>query len=220
MTANEKLTALSLSYTQQNKTLFSNLNFELSAGELLLIEGENGSGKSTLLRILSGLTLPHTGQILWCDVAIEKNRAQYQASLNYASHGNGLKLSLTVLENLELACYLQKPILATRAIPHSYLNYKFDNALKQLQLNDYQNTPVKELSAGLKRRVMLAKLFLIEQKIWILDEPLTSLDQQTQTIFFDILQKHLNNNGMAIISSHHVLDFNNLTTKRINLSAC
>src|SRR3990167_7301219 len=165
MNTKTSLHANHLSCIRQNKPLFSNLSFELNAGEALLIKGPNGSGKSSLLRILAGLATPTHGEHLWCGEKIEDQRLHYFNHLHYISQNNGLKLELSIIENLQLAAHL-----ALVQIPD------LQTLLSQFQLLADQQTSVKYLSAGQKRRVALAKLFLIPKLLWILDEPLTALD--------------------------------------------
>jgi heme exporter protein A len=93
-----------------------------------------------------------------------------------------------------------------------------DTTLALLQLSAYKHQLTKHLSAGQKRRVALAKLFLFPKPIWILDEPLTALDINTQQLFLSQLDGHLKQGGMAIISSHHTLTVQ-APTKKLRLIA-
>ncbi len=181
-----------LSCIRQHKTLFTDLNFTLNAGDILLIEGENGSGKSSLLRLLTGLSTPQCGSIFWRRQSIQQLGTRYGQDLHYLSHQNGLKSELTVKENLQLTAELHANALTA-----------FEHTLALLQLNAYQNYFVHQLSAGQKRRLALAKLILFPKTLWILDEPLTSLDTATQQVFLSQLEAHRKKGGIAIISSHH-----------------
>src|SRR5690349_5069944 len=97
------LQAINLCCKRQHKTLFADISFQLSPGEALLIEGPNGSGKSSLLRLLTGLATPFSGDILWRSHSIQQTQTEYRENLHYLSHSNGIKLGLTVRENLQLA---------------------------------------------------------------------------------------------------------------------
>ncbi|OGT37770.1 MAG: heme ABC exporter, ATP-binding protein CcmA [Gammaproteobacteria bacterium RIFCSPHIGHO2_12_FULL_37_14] len=179
-----------LSCVRQQKILFSNISLQLTAGELLLIEGPNGSGKSSLLRLIVGLLPPSEGEIFWQGSPIHKKYQAYTEHLHYIGHANGLKLGLTVRENLQL----QSLSLS--------LTKNISLILSQLQLTQNQDTQAKFLSAGQKRRLALAKLFLFPKRLWILDEPLTALDQTTQELFLAQLAIHLQNGGIGMVSSH------------------
>lgn len=187
--------ATKLSCIRQQKIIFSDVSFRLESGGLLLVEGVNGAGKSSLLRLLCGLATPSSGDIHWS--------AQ---DMHYVSHSNGIKLGLTVLENVRLfATLLQQPSLAVEPV------------LTQLQLHNDQYTLAKYLSAGQKRRLALAKLFLFPKLLWILDEPLTALDAHSQTIFLSALAAHLKKGGIAIVSSHHVFTLPDINVQRLIL---
>jgi heme exporter protein A len=209
------LQASHLSCVRQQKMLFGDISFELQSGQALLIEGENGSGKSSLLRLLSGLSTPAEGNILWCGQAIQSIRDDYAQCLHYLGHSNGIKQGLTIAENLQLLNCI------SLAMPANELTKKIDAVLEELQILAFKNTYVKNLSAGQKRRVALAKLFLIPKKIWILDEPLTALDTNAQTFFLNKLEIHLQGGGIAIISSHHAMTFTNAAAiKNLRLISC
>lgn len=192
------LQAKQLSCLRQGAFLFQDLSFECQSGSALLIEGPNGSGKSSLLRLLTGLATPTTGEIFWLNQPIQSSRADYADELHYVAHANGIKLGLTVLENCELACAL-----------HENNSENSEAILAQLDLHLHQHKLAKHLSAGQKRRLALARLFLIAKKCWILDEPLTALDAKTQTILLEKIEAHLQGGGICVISSHHTIPIKN-----------
>lgn len=205
-----KLSVINLSCIRQHKSLFANISFQLKAGSVLLIEGPNGSGKSSLLRLLTGLATTENGEILWQGKCIHEQRETYWNHLHYVGHTNGIKLGLTVTENLRLLCHLH---LANT------LN-AFEPVLSQLQLSAYHHTEARYLSAGQKRRLALAKLFLCQKTLWILDEPLTALDQMTQDFFLSQLNAHVEKGGIAIISSHHPMRFPQVSLQTLRLTSC
>lgn len=191
------LSVSNLSCVRQQQIIFRDISFSLSAGESLLVEGENGSGKSTLLRLLTGLSTPTSGHIYW--------QQQYTEALHFIGHTNGIKLGLTVKENLQLLSHLNSTKLIS-----------LDETLEKLKLSAYQQTLTQQLSAGQKRRVALAKLFLFPKPIWILDEPLTALDVDTQLLFLKHLDQHLQQGGISVISSHHSIP----SIKTLRLTSC
>lgn len=198
-----------LSCTRQRVSLFKNLSFELDAGAMLLVQGNNGSGKSSLLRLLTGLSTPASGSITWQGENIQDLRSDYWEQLHYIGHSNGIKLGLTVLENLQLASHLTHGISTT-----------IDNTLAELQLDEHKHSLAKYLSAGQKRRLALARLFLLPKTFWILDEPLTALDTHLQALFSAKLTAHLQQGGIAVISSHHPIAVTAAALHTVRLSAC
>jgi heme exporter protein A len=211
-----QLQIIKLSCIRQHKPLFALISFELKSGDVVLIEGPNGSGKSSLLRLLAGLSTPAHGDILWRGSPIQHCRANYAESLHYVGHTNGIKLGLTVIENLQMMHHLSLASPRSDISDISELEYVLDC----LQLSAYKNTQANYLSAGQKRRLALAKLFLIPKVLWILDEPLTALDITTQTLFLSRLTTHLKNGGIGIVSSHHALALKNVTVQMLRLGPC
>lgn len=198
-----------ISCVRRQKKVLADLSLELVAGDILLIEGENGAGKSSLLRLIAGLAVPFTGNITWQNQAIENYRAQYHNNIFYLGHTNAIKLNLTVKENLYLGSQL-----------HFFSLNEVDNLLEALQLSAEVNTLTQALSAGQKRRVALAKLFLSQKKIWLLDEPFTALDQHIQQFCQKQFENHANHGGIILISTHHRMSFNYQPIKLLRLNAC
>jgi len=186
------LAATDLGCIRQGKVLFPPVSFSLCAGRLLLVEGANGAGKSSLLRLIAAAATPAHGTLSWNGKSLEESHAEYIEHIHYVGHANGIRLGLTVAENLLLAGELaQHPVT------------DMESTLALLQLNEQQHTQTQFLSAGQKRRAALARLFLIPRSLWILDEPFTSLDVATQKMLLDKIEGHLANGGMCVMTSHH-----------------
>lgn len=198
-----------LSCVRQQKILFADISFHLNSGTALLVEGPNGSGKSSLLKLLTGLSTPAAGDIYWKGKSLSLNHADYWENLHYVGHTNGVRLGLTVAENLQLMGHLTDKKLSDS-----------DAALSHLQLAAHKNTQAKYLSAGQKRRLALAKLFLVKKTLWILDEPFTALDAATQEFLLMQLENHLLNGGICIISSHHPIIFKKIPAQTLRLEIC
>jgi len=191
-THNPELKIINLACIRDDRNLFSKINYHLFPTQLLLVEGTNGSGKSSFLRLIAGILTPTAGTILWQTLSIEKNRFLYFRDFHYQGHLPGIKLGLTVAENLSLT----KHLLLTNQNP------LHDSMLYELGLVNCLNQMAHTLSAGQKKRLSLAKLFLFPKKLWILDEPFNSLDKEMQAIFLFKLENHLKDGGIAIISAH------------------
>lgn len=190
------LTVEHLQCIRDDRVLFDDLNFSLSAGQLLQIEGRNGSGKTSLLRILCGLTLPTEGKISWKNQDIQNIKSSYWASLTYIGHANGIKADLTPLENLAMA----------RALSQTPTSTDLATALEQVGLYGFEDIPTRTLSAGQQRRVALARLLVSETPLWILDEPFTALDKTAISLIEEWLDAHAKRGGAAILTSHHTVN--------------
>jgi heme exporter protein A len=202
---NYELQGINLSCVRDDRVLFSELNFKLNTGQVLLLEGRNGSGKTSLLRILCGFREPDSGEITWNNEAI--NDSSYYADMAYIGHLDGIKKELTVLENLKVA-------LALGNIGH----YTIGEALKKVHLQGYDDVLVQALSAGQKRRLSLARLLITHNILWILDEPFTSLDKQGIALIESLMIEHCAKGGMIVLTSHHDITLHDVNVLQINLS--
>ena len=191
------LNAQGLACTRGNQRLFNDINLQLTAGQWLYVQGENGAGKTSLLRILAGLTLPTEGEVLWQNSPIGKQRSQYHQDLLYIGHQAGLKEDLTLTENLRAQ-------LAIDGVPVS--DAAIREALTRMGLGKRQHLPARVLSAGQKRRGLLARALLRPAKLWILDEPFNALDVQAIAQAQDLLKTHLAQGGLLVLTSHQTPD--------------
>jgi len=202
------LEALNLECVRGERRLFSGVSFALGAGEALQLFGPNGSGKSSLLRIVAGLLAPAAGEVHWRGSEIRAEGEDYRRQMLYLGHLNGIKDELTALENLRVLARLSG-VRATRAAAAS--------ALARLRLGGREDLPVKVLSQGQTRRVALSRLLLASAPLWILDEPLTSLDREAAAEVQKVLDAHLSRGGIALIATHQAIELDCAVSKRLNL---
>ena len=196
-----------LACIRDGRVLFKHLNLSLHAGQMLLVEGRNGSGKTSLLRLLTGLQLADAGDVLWAGESIGRLADDYYEQISYVGHHDGVKRELTCLENLRLIQVMGKPV-----------DCSLDDALERVNLYHDADTRVSQLSAGQKRRLALARLLVVESKLWILDEPFTSLDKNSMNSFATLFTEHLQMRGMIVMTSHHPVDMPDSNLQRLNLS--
>jgi heme exporter protein A len=164
--------------------LFRELSFRVSAGEWVAVRGPNGSGKTTLLRCMAGLTRADAGEVV---------RA---GGFVYAGHLAGIKDDLSAEENLRGSLGLRGVTVDAGAARE---------ALARAGLERIRHLPARRLSAGQRRRIGLARLMLDPAPGWILDEPLTALDDAGQQLFADLLARHLERGGLGLLATHHDL---------------
>ncbi len=195
----------SLCCIRDDRVLFENLSFCLFSGQALLLEGQNGSGKSSLLKILCGFREPDAGEVLWCGVDL--NNDSFFEQMAYVGHLDGVKKELTVLENLKIAGALGKPG-----------HYSIEETLERVHLSGYDDVLVQSLSAGQKRRLSLARLLITDNKLWILDEPFTSLDKEGIAIFEALMVDHIAREGMVVLTSHHDITLHGIDVQTIRLA--
>ncbi len=204
--ADAQLEVKHLSYCRCDQALFHDLNFSISAGGILQIVGANGTGKTTLLRIIAGLITVEHGSLLWCGKDIQHYNSEFNKQMAYLGHQLGISLSLTPLENLQIASAL-----------HAIKTKSIDHYLDKFNLLAYANNLTGHLSAGQQRGVALACLLIRQAQLWILDEPLASLDQAGSALIEHLLIDHVNNGGLAIITTHQAISLPQLSIQRLEL---
>lgn len=204
-----KLEANALECVRGGRRLFHGLSFSLGPGELLEIAGPNASGKTSLLRMLCGLLAPTSGEILWGNAIITSLNEEYLNSLAYLGHANGMKGELSARENLRIYCGLagvKRDETRIRA------------ALQRMGLGGRESAPAKILSQGQQRRLALARLLIAGKVLWLLDEPLAALDADAVRLVQSLIEEHLNEGGLAVLTTHQSLDVSAGKTTKIQLT--
>jgi len=170
--------------------IFSEISFDLSEGQHLLISGANGTGKTSLLRVICGLTIPTGGTIVWNQLATNNIDCRYYEHLAYLGHKNALIPELTVRENLEYTFEGNQSMNRTSSV------------LEAFGLNKYLDQFAEKLSNGQIRKIALSRILLSEKTLWILDEPVANLDTSGTQFLLTEMQAHLDQGGMLITTSN------------------
>lgn len=167
------------------RQLFERLSFSASGGSLVAVRGANGSGKTSLLRLLAGFGVPAAGEIRW--------QGLDDGAIAWLGHVDGLKGDFSPRENLDFHLAFHDVVGDT------------EQALQAAGLAQYADAPVRTLSAGQRRRTALARLALVDAAVWILDEPLTALDDGGQHWVTELVATHCKAGGLVVITSHQAL---------------
>lgn len=201
------LAAHGVAFTRNDAPVFGPLDFHVDAGEALLVQGGNGAGKTSLLRVLAGLVPPAAGHVeIDGRAAGPAGRARYVA---YLGHQPALKPDLDALENLHFLCGLQGR--RARQMPGS--------ALAVVGLAGYEDTLVRQLSAGQKRRLALARIWLSPAPLWLLDEPYANLDLEGINLVNRMISAHLRGGGAALVTTHGAYAAPPVRTRQLQLEA-
>ena len=181
----EKMKVENISYRINSRILFNNISFDTSNSGLTLITGKNGSGKSTLLKVLLGIVQPYSGSL----ISEEKVSYVPDSSDNYFI---GLSPNL-------LFGFLQKQFF----IETNLFKERLRELREQFYLNEKLMTQtIQSLSLGEKKKVMLIAAFLLDSDLYVMDEPLSGLDQISVENLLQLMEQKINLGKHFIIVSH------------------
>ena len=188
-----------LSIERSNKKIFENVNLSLGSGKIILLKGKNGSGKTTLLKALLNLIEPSSGAIYWKGKLLKKNLYNFFNHVTYIADRTSSLSKLSVKENIKI---WKKIFLSNIS------NSQVENILKTLKLDIYLDQKVNSLSFGETKKLEFLRLIIENKKIWILDEPLSNLDNESIDVIAQTFEDHRSKEGSIIFSSHQVSDIN------------
>ncbi|MBE8166857.1 MAG: cytochrome c biogenesis heme-transporting ATPase CcmA [Shewanella sp.] len=188
------LSADKLTCIREERILFDELSFGINSGDIVQIEGPNGAGKTSLLRILTGLSRPYEGQVLFHGTSITQCNEEYHQDLLYLGHKASVKPELTAEENLHVSLTLS-----------GHTNFDTRDILSNVNLTGFEDALAGHLSAGQHRRTSLARLWHTHAKIWILDEPFTAIDKKGVEQLEQLFLTHVARGGCVIFTSHQDL---------------
>ena len=184
------LQARGLCFARNDEPVFGPLDFVLPAGEALLVLGGNGAGKTTLLRVLAGLLPADAGEVRLAGRIVDRDHLARGSA--YLGHLPGHKAELATLENLEFA----------RALAGAPTSLDLEQALAEVGLAGYEDSPARRLSAGQNKRLGLARLRLQSAPLWLLDEPYANLDLDGIALVNRLIEAHLATGGAVLLTTH------------------
>lgn len=186
----------------------TDVNLEVSEGEVVLLSGGNGAGKTTLLRLIAGLVPAFSGEVIVLGKNLRINCRAHRDEVALVAHETGCYDELTVRENLYF-------FTRSRSQPTSVA----DDALDQLGLGRLADTLHGKLSAGQRRRLSIAKALAISPRLLLLDEPHAGLDADGREILDEVLRDAAAKGRTVILASHEIDRSRALADREIELQS-
>jgi len=186
---------LSKVYANNFKAL-DEINLQIEKGEIFALLGPNGAGKSTLINIICGIVTSSTGKIMVSNFDIKKEYRKARSLIGVVPQELTLEAFETVWDNV---CYSRG--LYGKALNPNYI----ESLLRELSLWEKRKSKLRELSGGMKRRVLIAKALSHEPTVLFLDEPSASVDVELRKDMWKIV-KRLKQKGVTIILTTHYIE--------------
>ena len=182
-----------LSIERLDKKIFENINLSLSPGNITILKGKNGSGKTTLLKAILNLLEPSFGSIYWKGKLLKKNLYDFYNHVTYIADTTTSLRKLTIKDNINI---WKKFFIS------NINDAQIETALQTLKLDNYFNKKVGTLSFGETKKLEFLRLIIENKNVWILDEPLSNLDEDSIELMKQTFEDHCSKEGSIIFSSH------------------
>ncbi|WP_303868647.1 ABC transporter ATP-binding protein [Acetobacterium wieringae] len=193
----------------QEKKILENINFKVDKGEFFGLLGSNGAGKTTMIKLISTLLLPSHGKILLDRNEITRNNVEIKKRITTVTQEYTLRGDMSVDEIMEYQGRLYR-------IPREQRKRDSKDLLEFCGLMEHRKKRVRELSGGMKRKLMLCRALLPKPELVLLDEPTVGLDPFSRRQMWDLISG-LNQQGMTFILTTHYMEEAQMLCKRIAL---
>jgi ABC-2 type transport system ATP-binding protein len=173
------------------------LTISVRKGEIFGLLGRNGAGKTTLLRILTTLVSPTAGSASVLGFDVVRDALAVRRSICAVLQENAVELYLSVVDNLATFARFH-------GVPAAQIRSRSDRVLEQFGLLDQRSAKVIDLSGGMKRRVQVAKVFMVEKPVVFLDEATTGMDPVNKRATIEAIREQARR-GRTILLTTHIL---------------
>ncbi|RLC47067.1 MAG: hypothetical protein DRI23_11700 [Candidatus Cloacimonadota bacterium] len=193
--------------------LFSNLNLEIRANQITILQGANGSGKTTFCRLLSGLETKYSGKILINNEPLSNLSAKEISQKLIYLKQEPVANTVAATPNEDLAIWQNQ---FSRNLNEQY-KHEREDVLAELMIGELLYTPFWEMSGGQIKRSAIAALLLSPRKYWILDEPTSGLHQEIVDKLFSIIERRKQNGIGALIITHKIEQFQTISDRILKI---
>lgn len=182
-------------------TAIHNASFILGGGTICALVGVNGSGKSTLFKSIMGMVKPTKGKVLFNNMPIKQ--ALKKNIIAYVPQTEEVDWDFPVLVS-DVVMMGRYGHMSFLRIPSKEDKKQVDIALQRVDMLEYKNRQIGELSGGQKKRVFLARALAQQGKVLLLDEPFTGVDVKTENAIIDLLKSLREDGHLILVSTHNL----------------
>jgi tungstate transport system ATP-binding protein len=172
----------------------NSVSLEMDGGKIIVLLGVNGAGKSTLMRILSGLENADGGTILFNNQSADAKALRQVSTLVFQKTA---MFTMNVYDNLAYG-------LKIRKVPTDEISKKVSEALAEVRLSGFEKRRAKKLSGGEQQRIALARAFLLDSHVLLLDEPTANLDPNSAAIIEKAIVNKKSSQRIIIMATHNL----------------
>ncbi|HEX7483177.1 MAG TPA: ATP-binding cassette domain-containing protein [Candidatus Bathyarchaeia archaeon] len=192
MSAHLKLSEIKKCY--RNVKALNSVSLEMEGGKLTVLLGVNGAGKTTLMRILSGLENADSGQILFNNQNSDAKALRQVSTLVFQKTA---MFTMNVYDNLAYGLNIRK-------VSKEEIAKRVPEALAAVKLSGFEKRRAKKLSGGEQQRIALARAFLLDSNVLLLDEPTANLDPNSSIIIEKAIVSKKSSQSMIVMATHNL----------------
>jgi tungstate transport system ATP-binding protein len=178
----------------RNVNALNSVSLEMEGGKIIVLLGVNGAGKTTLMRILAGLENQDSGQILFNNQNIDSKALRQVSTLVFQKTA---MFAMNVYDNLAYG-------LRIRKVPKEEISHRVCDSLDTVRLSDFEKRRAKKLSGGEQQRIALARAFLLDSNLLLLDEPTSNLDPNSATIIEKAIVNKKSSHRIIVMATHNL----------------
>ena len=188
------------------KRAVDNLSFEIAQGEIFGLLGPNGAGKTTTIRMLTMQTRKTAGAIQYNGIPMDGNEKAIKAMIGVVPQHINFDMDLTVGQNMELHARLHHMEKKARQA-------RIEELLRYIELEDTVNMSPRQLSGGMKRRLLIARALIHKPRILFMDEPTVALDPQVRHRIWDLIREMAAEGVTVLLTTHYIEEAENLCNR-------
>ena len=190
--------------------IFANVSWQVEDGQILWLSGRNGAGKTTLLKVLATLIPSTVGRAWVADLDVRDQQRQLRNKIGFLTHRTHHYVGLSARDNLQIVA---------RLLAVKQHKFALDRVLERVGLIHQGDLPVALFSAGMKKRLALARLLLMQPEVWLLDEPFGQLDCDGMAMVSELIDGARAQGKTVVLVTHDRERGEALADQHIDLTA-